>query len=68
MGIKPRWLPVADRDWFHLPRDRFLRFYTRPPLTICMPIDEPTGPYGDTWFLRIQEVLREGGFHTFDLG
>ena len=25
LGWRTRWLPVADRDWFHPPRDRFFR-------------------------------------------
>ena len=68
MGIKPRWLPAADRNWFHRPRDRYIRFYTRAPLTIHMPLDELSGPYDKTWFFRIQEVLDAGGFQTVDLG
>jgi hypothetical protein len=67
-GFKPRWLPVADRDWFHPPPERYFRFYTDPSLVICMPHDEQPGPYGETYFVRIQEILRAGGFHTNDLG
>jgi hypothetical protein len=68
IGIRPRWLPVADRDWFHLPADRFFRFYTNPPLTICMPVDESSGDYASTYFVRIRMMLEAGGFHTYDLG
>jgi hypothetical protein len=39
-GVKTRWLPVADRDWFHEPADMFFRFYTNPRLKVYMPIDE----------------------------
>jgi hypothetical protein len=67
IGIRPKWLPVADRDWFHVPRDRFFRFYTSPPITIFMPADE-TAEYGPSHFLRIQQVFLAAGFHTFDLG
>lgn len=66
-GIRPGWLPVADRDWFHVPPDRFFTFYTTPRLTIHMPADEPPSRLQST-FLRVQEVLRAGGFATFDLG
>jgi hypothetical protein len=65
--IRPRWLPVADRDWFHAPSDRFFKFYTDPPLQIFMPVDEHL-ENGKSHFMRIQEVLMSGGFHTFDLG
>ncbi|HJZ54291.1 MAG TPA: hypothetical protein VKE74_05005 [Gemmataceae bacterium] len=67
VGWKPRWLPVADRDWFHPPPDRFFRFYTEPPLVIFMPVDDPY-PREESTFGRLQTVLAEGGFHTFDLG
>src|SRR5436189_5123338 len=36
-GVRPRWLPVADRDWFHEPPDMFFEFYTRPRLKVFMP-------------------------------
>ena len=68
MGIRPRWLPVADRDWFHEPADMFFEFYTSPRLKVCMPRDERKEDYGLSYFVRVQSVLRKGGFHTFDLG
>ena len=68
LGVKPRWLPVADRDSFHEPADRFFAFYTKPPLKVCMPRDESKEDYGSSYFDRIQNVLRHGGFHTSDLG
>src|SRR5262245_10893056 len=67
-GIRPRWLPVADRDWFHMPRDRFFRFYTNPSLVLYMPVDEVAGDYAVTHFFRIQQVIYSAGFHTVDLG
>jgi hypothetical protein len=68
VGIRPRWLPVGDRDWFHSPSERFFAFYTDPPLVIYMPIDEPADGYAETYFARIQMAMRAGGFNTFDLG
>jgi hypothetical protein len=68
LGVKARWLPVADRDWFHEPADMFFEFYTTPRLKLCMPRDESKEDYGSSYFVRIQNVLREGGFDTFDLG
>jgi hypothetical protein len=68
LGVRPRWLPVADRDWFQEPADMFFEFYTHPRLKVCMPREESNGSYGSSFFVRIQSVLRQGGFHTFDLG
>jgi hypothetical protein len=68
LGVTPRWLPIADRDWFHEPAEMFFEFYTKPPLKVYMPRDESKAQYASSYFVRIQNVLREGGFHTFDLG
>ncbi len=68
LGLRPRWLPVGERDWFHPPSERFFRFYTRPRIVVYMP-DEPVETnYGDTLFRRVQDVMLEGGFNTWDLG
>jgi hypothetical protein len=67
VGWRPKWLPVADRDWFHPPSDRFFTFYTDPRIVVFMPIDEPAAR-SESAFLKVQEVIRAGGFHTFDLG
>jgi hypothetical protein len=67
LGWKRPWLPVADRDWFHPPRDRFFRFYTKPPIVVYMPVDDPY-PRDESTFGHLQEVLAAGGFSTFDLG
>lgn len=67
LGLKPGWLHVGERDWFHDPPDRFIVFYTDPPLKIFMPADEPREHHGST-FARIQQVLLSGGFTTHDLG
>ncbi|MBI5514285.1 MAG: hypothetical protein HY909_10980 [Deltaproteobacteria bacterium] len=66
-GLRPRWLPVGDRDWFHEPQDRFIRFFTTPPLTVYMP-DERGVAYEHTCFRRLQDVIARGGFTTNDLG
>jgi hypothetical protein len=68
MGWRQRWLPVGERDWFHPPSERFFRFYTRPRIVVFMP-DEPSDiDCGSTLFYRVKEVMREGGFTTWDLG
>ncbi len=66
-GWRPAWLPVADRDWFHPPADRFFRFYITPPVTVYMP-DETGVDYSETVFRRLQNVIGLGGFSTYDLG
>jgi hypothetical protein len=58
---------VADRDWFHPPRERFFLWYTDPPLRTCMPEDEPAD-HAANYFWRIQTVLASGEYATFDLG
>src|SRR5262245_38729099 len=67
LGLRPRLL-VADRDWFHQPADMFFEFYTSPPLKVFMPREERKDNYQSSFFVRIQNVLRQGGFQTFDLG
>jgi hypothetical protein len=67
LGVRG-WPSVADRDWFHPPAARFFRFFTQPPLTVYMPDEPPETSYGQTMFRRVQDVLAEGGFGTFDLG
>ena len=67
VGWHPRPLLVADREWSGPPAGRFFRFYADPRVTVCMPADEPAG-LGGSCFARVQEVMRVGGFHTFNLG
>lgn len=69
LGWRARWLPVADRDWFASPpSQRFFAFYTSPKLVVCMPADEPTEGYAETYFVRMQQVMLRGGFSSYDLG
>jgi hypothetical protein len=68
LGLRTRRPPVADRDWFHPPPDRFFAFYTTPRLVVYMPPEEPAMGYADTYFVRVQRVIGAGGFSTFDLG
>jgi hypothetical protein len=58
---------VADKDWFHPPRDRYFLWYTDPPLQTCMPDDE-AADYAVSYFARIQAILWSGGYATADLG
>jgi hypothetical protein len=68
LGWRPHWLPVGERDWFHPPSERFFRFYTEPRIIVYMPDEPEETDYGSTLFQRVQDVLREGGFNTWDLG
>jgi hypothetical protein len=68
IGIRPRWLPVADRDWCHAPAERFFRFYTDPPLVLCMPASEPANRAEGTCFDQLRVIVHSSGYHTFDLG
>ncbi len=68
LGLRPRLLMVGERDWFHPPTERFIRFYTTPNLTMYMPEEPPGTEVHDTAFRRIQYVMMEGGFGTYDLG
>jgi hypothetical protein len=67
-GFWHQLLPVADRDWFHPPADRYFRFYTDPPLKICMPVDEIADEYVSTYFVHTRLIVNSGGFQTNDLG
>jgi hypothetical protein len=67
LGWRPRWLPVADRNWFHSPPNRFFAFFTTPKIVVYMP-DDTGVEYSQTCFRRVQEVLWTGGLHIFDLG
>jgi hypothetical protein len=67
LGWWPRWLPVGERDWFHAPPQRFIRFFTKPPVVVYMP-NEVGVTYLNTVFRRAQDIMRQGGFATWDLG
>ena len=67
-GLRPRWLPVGDRDWFHPPRDRFFQSYTDPPLKVYLTDEDRKIGYGETLFRRVQDVIMAGGYNTYDLG
>jgi hypothetical protein len=66
LGRRP-WLPVADRDFFHAPPDRFFRFDTNPRLVVYMPVAD-SDSRSASCFAAVQNVLGAGGFDTFDLG
>jgi hypothetical protein len=58
---------VGEREWVCEPTHaQFFRFFTTPPLTIHMPAG-PAASYAGSPFRRIQDVLRHGGYATFDL-
>jgi len=67
-GWRPRFLMVGERDWFHPPSARYFRFFTSPRIVVCMPEEAKETDYASTWFRRVQDVMRRGGFDTWDLG
>ena len=67
LGTPPKWLPVADRDSFHAPPDRFFRFYTKPPIKIFMPINDKNNLEESTYW-KVREILWQGGYNSSDLG
>jgi hypothetical protein len=68
LGWRPCWLPVGERDWFRPPSERFFRFYTWPHIVIYLPDESAETEYGGTLFRRVQDVMLEGGFGTWELG
>ena len=68
LGFCPRWLPVGEHDGCLPSSARFFRFYTWPPIVVYMPDELPDSSDANTLFNRVQDVIREGGFSTWDLG
>ena len=64
-----RWLRrtsvIGERDWFRAPAERFVRFYTAPPITVYMP--ETDTLRGET-FRELVQTLHGLGYVTHDLG
>ena len=58
---------VADRNFFARPNERWFAFYTEPELRIFMPNDESI-EYPSSYFFRIQQAIRSGGYDTYDCG
>ena len=59
-------VPVGERDWCQPDGQPFFRFFTDPPLVLRLSEDRHLG-YGHTLFARLQAVLVQGGFSTYDL-
>jgi hypothetical protein len=58
---------IGARDWFHQPPERFIRFYTQPPITVYM-LKDDAEDYAPSCCYRIHEVLLAGGYATRDSG
>ncbi|MCB9797059.1 MAG: hypothetical protein H6741_30610 [Alphaproteobacteria bacterium] len=56
---------IGERDWFRAPAERFVRFYTAPPITVYMP--ETDTLRGET-FRELVQTLHGLGYVTHDLG
>ena len=48
LGMVRGFACVADRDWFHMPADRYFRFYTEPAITVFMPLTSGGTPVSRT--------------------
>lgn len=66
LGVRPGWLPVANRDWCRPPSERYFEFYTEPRVKVYMPDGNNEGADGAR-FQRIKELMLAGGFHSCDL-
>ncbi len=68
VAFRRPWPPmIGERDCFHPPPNRFFRFFTEPQITVYMPLDD-VQDYTHSCFYRIQQVIRSGGYATWDLG
>ena len=62
--IHKRLTPVGEREFCR--EDRYFRFWTRPPIVVFTPHDLD-GRQAANLFQRLHEIMRAGGFATFDL-
>ena len=68
LGMVRGFACVADRDWFHMPADRYFRFYTEPAITVFMP-HEPAAPgFANSTFCKVNMLIMSRGYSTMDLG
>jgi hypothetical protein len=45
---------------------RYVAFYTKPPVKIYLPAEEDDLRYSETYIFKINEILRAGGYMTWD--
>jgi hypothetical protein len=67
-GWRPSCIPVGERVCVGSPSERFFRFYTWPQIVIYMPDETAVSDYRKTLVRRVQDIMLEGGFRTWDLG
>jgi hypothetical protein len=67
-GWKPRCVPVGEHKCVGSSSERYFRFYTWPQIVIYMPAETAVLDYNKTLDRRVQDIMREGGFRTWDLG
>ena len=56
---------VGERDFCR--KDRYVRWYTDPEITVFTPPDPTEGGYDETWFYKLHEVMLRGPYRTLDL-
>jgi hypothetical protein len=67
-GWKPRCMPVGEHKCLGSPSERYFRFYTWPQIVVYMPDETAALDCSKTLVRRVQEIMLEGGFHTWELG
>jgi hypothetical protein len=68
LGIVRGFACVADRDWFHMPADRYFRFYTEPAITVFMPQEPAALGFATSTFCKVNMLIMSRGYSTMDLG
>jgi hypothetical protein len=66
-GWRPPYMPVGEHDCGSS-SERFFRFYTWPQIVIYMPDETAVLDHSKTLVHRVQDIMLEGGFRTWDLG
>ena len=67
-GLKPLCMPVGEHECFGSPSKRYFRFYTWPQIVIYMPDEKAALNHSEVLVRRVQDIILEGGFRTWDLG
>ena len=68
LGMVRGFACVADRDWFHMPADRYFRFYTEPAITVFMPHEPARRVSRTVRFCKVNMLIMSRGYSTMDLG
>jgi hypothetical protein len=64
-GYRPPWRTIADRNWVDTETKSLFVFYSNPPIKIWLFYSED---YVASPYFQVQQLLRQGGYDTFDIG